>query len=81
MSACARSLRLDRKVFVRIVTGLGISFDSKNSMACRQLVSVLNIREGLAHLKNRKEMEKLFSQEVIVAIVARNICEKLFNIL
>ena len=33
-SAWARSLRRVRSVFVRIVTGRGVSFASKNSIAC-----------------------------------------------
>ena len=49
MSACARSLRRALNVFVRIVTGRGISFASKNSIAWDNVSTTL---QGSLLLKN-----------------------------
>ena len=46
-SACARSLRLVRRVFVRMVTGRGTSFASKNSIAYKStLIRCKNIQSN-----------------------------------
>lgn len=57
-----------------MVTGRGISFASKNSMAYFGLDNT--IQEGetkMAYLCHWEELEQLFGQEIVVSVITRNV--------
>src|ERR1700676_1390333 len=80
--ACARSRLFVRNVFVRIVTGRGISLASKNSMACRTGPSNKHARniQQESYLGNREEQKELLGKKIVLAVIACDVRYQLFGI-
>ena len=78
---CARSRRRVRRVFARIVTGLGDSLASKKAIAC--LVSLVHISRqvGRAHLVHREQLHELLHQEQVVTEVRGNVVLQLEQVI